>query len=57
MLPRVVALSSATFGCVSAPSVPKKFREEKLLRSGRFPRAPRLQTPPASQAQLNTVSA
>jgi hypothetical protein len=38
MLPRVVALSSATFGCVYAPSVPLKFREEKAAKTGKLPR-------------------
>jgi hypothetical protein len=36
MLPHVVSLSSATFGCVYAPSVPKKFREEKVLKPGKI---------------------
>jgi hypothetical protein len=39
MLPRVVVLSSATFGCVYSPSVPPRFRKEKTEKTGKLPRA------------------
>jgi hypothetical protein len=49
MLPRIVALSSATFGCLYAPNVPLKFRKAKTAKTGKLPRT-RKQALPSSNA-------
>ena len=51
MLPRVVALSSATFGCVPAPSLPKNSREEKLRKPKKLRRKPAPPLQPSNSTQ------